>query len=196
VPSIDLALPGTIPLHIERSYSSSQAEEDVGLGFGWIHSLAWTIEEARRSLRVIEPSANPTKAPRPDMGGAIQLPCGRLRRESWGYSLQRDGLVYALAERQGARWLLSHITDRRGNAIVLHYEEGRLSSVTDSVGRLIRVRRHATGRIAAFEVKNAADQGRWTSFRTYGYDDRGDLIAATDGSGTRRVSRTMASTAW
>ncbi|MGK3994665.1 RHS repeat-associated core domain-containing protein [Sorangium sp. So ce1024] len=181
---VDLALPGTIPLVIRRSYSSALVEEDVGLGFGWTHSLAWQVEERRRGLRVLEPHAAPTELPRKlDPGESVRLPCGVLTRYAWGYALAADGLAYLFAEPRGSRWLLSRIVDRYDNVIELVYEDGRIARVIDSVGRVVRVRRHEDGHIAAFEVKNASAQGRWEARRRYAFDARGDLVAAEDAAG-------------
>ncbi|XXT20476.1 RHS repeat-associated core domain-containing protein [Sorangium sp. So ce429] len=181
---VDLALPGTIPLVIKRSYSSALVEEDVGLGFGWTHSLAWQVEEGRRGLRVLEPHAAATELPRKlEPGESARLPCGALTRYAWGYALAADGLAYLFAEPQGRRWLLSRVVDRHDNLIELSYEDGRLAHVIDSVGRVVRVRRHRDGRIAAFEAKNASAQGRWEARRRYAFDARGDLIAAEDAAG-------------
>ncbi|WP_437760794.1 hypothetical protein [Sorangium sp. So ce1389] len=55
----------------------------LGLGFGWTHALAWTIDERRRSILVIEPGANPTETPRPAEGASVRLPCGKLTRHPW-----------------------------------------------------------------------------------------------------------------
>jgi len=104
-PASDLALPGTIPLIIARSYSTSLIWEDVGLGHGWTHSLAWAIDEARRTLRVREPGANTTIAPKPDEDGSVRLPCGLVRRHAWGYSITAKGLLYTFAEQRDRRWL-------------------------------------------------------------------------------------------
>ncbi|MGK3994430.1 RHS repeat-associated core domain-containing protein [Sorangium sp. So ce1024] len=180
---VDLALPGPIPLVVERSYSSETCDVDLGLGFGWSHSLAWSVEERRRTLRVLEPNAAPTMAEVPEPGHPVALPCGRLTRHAAGYTLEAEGLTYVLGERQEGSWLLSRIVDRYGNEVRLTYEGKRLSHVIDSAGRVVRVRRHPDGRIAAFEVKNASAQGRWTSFRTYRYGERGDLVAAIDAAG-------------
>ncbi|MGK3982502.1 RHS repeat-associated core domain-containing protein [Sorangium sp. So ce136] len=180
---VDLALPGPIPLVVERSYSSETCDVDLGLGFGWSHSLAWSIEERRRTLRVLEPNAAPTTAEVPEPEHPVALPCGRLTRHAAGYTLEADGLLYVLGERQEGSWLLSRIVDRYENEVRLAYEGKRLSHVIDSVGRVVRVRRHPDGRIAGFEVKNASTQGRWTSFRTYRYGERGDLVAAIDATG-------------
>jgi YD repeat-containing protein len=178
-----LRIAGPLPLVVSRSYSTSLIREDIGLGFGWTHSLAWAVDEGRRTVRILEPSANLTRAPRPQSGGSVRLPCGVLTRHAWGYSLAREGLIYLLGERLQGRYLLSEIVDRNGNAIRLAYAEGRLVSVLDSVGRVVRVRRHADGHVAAFEVNDASAQGRLVSFRSYEYDARGDLVAAVNPDG-------------
>ncbi|EYF00234.1 DUF6531 domain-containing protein [Chondromyces apiculatus] len=180
---VDLALPGMIPLVIARSYSSSSRETDIGLGFGWTHSLAWALEERRRTLYIHQPAASTTETARLEAGNSAVLPCGRLMRHAWGYTIDADGVTRVFSHRHRGTWLLTRIVDANDNRIELLYEGGILTGVLDSVGRLIRLRRGPDGRIAAFEVKNASARGRWTSFRSYVYDERGDLVAATDGEG-------------
>ncbi|KYF55100.1 hypothetical protein BE04_19760 [Sorangium cellulosum] len=53
VPEADVDLPGPLPLEIVRSYGSQARERDIGLGFGWSHSLAWAVELRRRSTVVV-----------------------------------------------------------------------------------------------------------------------------------------------
>ncbi|WP_437896524.1 RHS repeat-associated core domain-containing protein [Sorangium sp. So ce124] len=183
--AVDLALGGMIlPLRIERSYSSETSDVDLGLGFGWSHSLAWAIEERRRTLRVLEPHAAPTEAEIPEPDRPVPMPCGVLRRHEGGYTLEAEGVLLVFGERQESRWLLSRIVDRYDNEIRLSYERGRLSHAIDAVGRMVRARRHADGRIAAFEVKDESPGGGWRAFRTYIYDDRGDLVSARDAAGS------------
>ncbi|WP_437337892.1 RHS repeat-associated core domain-containing protein [Sorangium sp. So ce394] len=181
----DLSLPGPLPLVLERAYSSSAADEDVGLGAGWKHSLAWSIIETRSEIRVIEPFGVPTIVEKPDLGETLPLPCGRLRRLEHGYVLERDDdlYIFRLEDARDRHFRLSRITDANGSAIELLYGDAGLSAVVDSAGRLVRVRRNAVGRIAAFEVKNAKSQGQWVAFRHYVYDDAGNLAAAIDARG-------------
>ncbi|MGK3969997.1 RHS repeat-associated core domain-containing protein [Sorangium sp. So ce118] len=182
--TVDLALGGMIlPLRIERSYSSETNDLDLGLGFGWSHSLAWAIEERRRTLRVVEPHAAPTEAEIPELGRPTPMPCGVLRRHESGYTLEAGGLLLVFGERRERTWLLSRIVDRYDNEIRLSYERGRLSHALDAVGRMVRARRYADGRVAAFEVKDASAGGGWRAFRVYVYDERGDLVAARDAAG-------------
>ncbi|WP_437296340.1 RHS repeat-associated core domain-containing protein [Sorangium sp. So ce426] len=182
--AVDLALGGMIlPLRIERSYSSETSDVDLGLGFGWSHSLAWAIEERRRTLRVLEPHAAPTEAEIPEPGRPVPMPYGVLRRHEGGYTLEAEGVLLVFGERQESMWLLSRIVDRYDNEIRLSYERGRLSHAIDAVGRMVLVRRRADGRIAAFEVNDESPGGGWRAFRTYSYDDRGDLVSARDAVG-------------
>ncbi|KYF54382.1 hypothetical protein BE08_10200 [Sorangium cellulosum] len=54
VPALDLGLPGPLPFVIRRQYSSTARERDVGLGFGWSHSLAWMIVRSRRRVDILQ----------------------------------------------------------------------------------------------------------------------------------------------
>ncbi|MEM6790080.1 MAG: RHS repeat-associated core domain-containing protein [Myxococcota bacterium] len=180
----DLALSGPLPLLIDRSYSSSVADVDLGLGYGWSHSLGWTIVERRRTLRILQPGADATTVQRPQPGEGLRLRAGYLLRLDDGFALDRGENVLIFRERRGKRtYQLSRMVDRNGNAIALRYERGHLAEITDSVGRVIRVRRHQDGHIAAFEVRDDSQGGQWVSFRTYSYDEAGDLVAAIDALG-------------
>jgi RHS repeat-associated protein len=182
----DLSLSGPLPLFLKRSYSTSACEHDVGLGFGWMHSLAWSLFETRRTVRVVDPHGEPTVAPKPAMGEDVRLPCGVLRRYDGGYALDTGDkrvLVFRREDAVEGHHRLTRIFDPNGHAIVLFYGPAGLESILDSAGRTVRVRRGRDGRIAAFEVRNAAQQGSWVSFRSYVYDDEGNLTAALDADG-------------
>jgi RHS repeat-associated protein len=180
---VDLALPGPLPLVVARSYSSATRDLDVGLGPGWTHSLAWLIEERRSTIRVVEPGAAPTVAPRLSPGSSLLLPCGRLTRYPWGYALDQRGITRIFEVRRGRSWLLSRAHDVNHNLIQLTYEGGILRELTDSAGRQILVKRRPDGHITSFEVQSPVDHARSASFRTYEYDERRDLVAAVDAEG-------------
>ncbi|WP_438004689.1 RHS repeat-associated core domain-containing protein [Sorangium sp. So ce321] len=185
----DMALPGAFPLVIERAYSSAQRDRDYGLGHGWNHSLGWrVIELRRRRVRIVTATALACEGRCPDEGETVKLPVGLLTRTRDGYLLEADDGITRVFDDVFAidnEFRLSALVDHNGNQARLFYENGTgpLQFVNDSVGRLLRVRRHSDGRIAAFEVKNASVRGAWTSFRTYEYDERGDLVAARDALG-------------
>jgi RHS repeat-associated protein len=185
----DLVLPGPLPLFIERTYSTSAAEQDVGLGFGWMCSLHHRIHERRRHVRVVDPHGAPTSAPLPGMDESAELPCGTLTRSAGGYTLDaRDGMLRVFSKEHAieGEYVLSRIEDGNGNFIDIKYSGGLMTQVQDSAGRIIRVRRHGSGRIAAFEVKNAPSQGQWWALRRYEYNENGDLVEAIDASGARK----------
>jgi RHS repeat-associated protein len=191
LPVTILALPGPLPLVLERQYSSSAVLRDVGLGFGWTHSLAWRVTTTRRLTQVWT-----------EEGISVDFPLLRAGEEHlgpWGWLLRRDAGGYVLDKDDGRKWLfsgppgedgewrLSAVEDRCGNRIALTYEAGRLTEVRDSVGRRVRLSRGAKGRVGAVEVLNAASQGRWVAFERYEYDEGGRLVTATDAEGYART---------
>jgi RHS repeat-associated protein len=187
LPETDMELGGPLPLSIVRAYSSGARQRDVGLGYGWSHSLAWEIEVSRRSMRVWKWDGTAVEldgiAPNDGLIGPDQWV---LARADSGFVLDpgdRTWLTFKEAVDGGTRYLLSSIEDRHGNRISLRYDQGRLVEILDSVGRVLRVVRTPGGRIAAFEVKNAAAQGCWVGFARYEYDEEGDLVAVTDALG-------------
>ncbi|WP_441286881.1 RHS repeat-associated core domain-containing protein [Sorangium sp. KYC3313] len=184
IPAVDLELPGPLPLSIVRSYTTAAFERDVGLGFGWSHSLAWEIEVRQRILRVWTDDG-PVDLDTMPVGAGVAGPHGWvLAREERGFVLDTgDGRWYVFAEAAGKRFRLTAIKDRYNNEIRLSYREGVLTEITDSVGRIVRVRRAPDGRIGAFEIKNARERGVWVPFAQYSYDAAGDLTSATDADG-------------
>ncbi|MDI3284250.1 RHS repeat-associated core domain-containing protein [Polyangium sp. 15x6] len=185
VPAVDLSLPGPLPLVIERTYRSSAIDRDAGLGFGWSHSLSWEIEVGRRNIAVWTDRGNKVEFDAPGAGDGVLGPSG------WVLVSVGDGFVIDLPdgrslifkERAGNRLRLSSILDGWGNEIALEYERGKLVRVIDSTGRVVRVRPTADGHIAAWEVKNAVEQGVWVPFATFTYGAEGDLERASDAEG-------------
>ncbi|MBW2458195.1 MAG: RHS repeat protein, partial [Deltaproteobacteria bacterium] len=176
-PVVDLKLPGPLPLRWERTYSSSQAKVDVGLGFGWTHSYGWRIEVRRRKVIVHTAEAIRVVFDEVAVGHSLLGPQGwMLHHRRDGYALDTgDGLwrLFSPGEEGDGKWLaLSAVEDRNGNRIALHYQDGRLTEIHDSVGRVVLVASTPDGHIESIKIKNAPDQGKWIHFATYGYDDR------------------------
>jgi RHS repeat-associated protein len=188
LPTLDVRLSGPLPLEIHRSYSSHAASRDVGLGYGWIHSLAWELVVRTREVDVWDDNGTMLRIDRPrDPGDTVVGPKGRqLFRETWGYTLEIGGLrrLFQREGGDGKTYRLGAVEDRNGNRITLRYDpQGHLREIEDSVGRIVRVRLTPDGRIGAFEVKNAPEQGRWVRFAEYRYNESGDLVTVTDGCG-------------
>ncbi|WP_438020292.1 RHS repeat-associated core domain-containing protein [Sorangium sp. So ce315] len=186
VPVVDVHLLGPLPLAIERSYSSAAREVDVGLGFGTTHSLAWEIEERRRTMIVWTGEGTSFELSRIPEGEALLGPEGwLLHRVGDDIALDLPGgtryrFVPVASEGALRRLRLGSIESPQGARITLRYEGRVLSVIVDSAGREIRARTGASGRIEAFEVRTAPSQGRWITLVAYRYDDQGRLVAAVD----------------
>ncbi|WP_437670266.1 RHS repeat-associated core domain-containing protein [Sorangium sp. So ce131] len=182
IPVLDVDLPGPLPLEIARAYYATSAERDVGLGFGWCHSLAWDIEVGRRSITVWSDQGLGLEFDALEEGEGETGPEGMvLLRGARGFVLDTgEGRWLVFEARHGERWLLTAVRDAFDNTISLVYAGGRLAEVHDSAGRVVRVRRDREGRIAAWEIKNAPEQGRWIALGRFAYDERGHLVEARD----------------
>src|SRR5690606_14645001 len=186
VPALDLLLPGPLPLAVERHYSSAIAERDVGLGPGWSHSFAWSIEETRRGLVVVRGSGARFRLPRLDRNEVVEGPRGcTCWRDGDDRLLQAGAIQRRFAPvTPGARHhRLIRISDQHGNTISLDYDGPRLVGITDSVGRRVRVA-WSDGHIQAF-LAPRAPEGPWHAFFRYEYDARGDLTGVVDALGHR-----------
>lgn len=187
VPSVDLALPGYLPLIIERTYNSLAHNRDVGLGFGWSHSLAWEIEARRRSGKVWGPEGTFWEFEVPQAGERVEFDTAVLDRLGDDYVLfdQDEGLSYVFEQDESVteRHRLSEVRNAYGHRIQLRYHVGALVEIEDSVGRTIAVRRALDGRISGFEVMAPEKQSGGWCFRRYRHDERGDLVATSDADG-------------
>jgi RHS repeat-associated protein len=189
LPEVDLPLVGPLPFRLERAYSSFATDRDVGLGFGWSHSLAWSIELRRRTMRIQTPFSGEMVCALPDVGETITVGgLGRLRRSAALVELvdEQQHLIHRFEPQPGkpAQLRLVAVHDRSGNCITLHEDEaGRLVTITDSAGRRATVRRSSRGHIEGYELIMPA--GRRVCHRRLVIDDRGDLVATVDALGRR-----------
>ncbi|WP_437339502.1 RHS repeat-associated core domain-containing protein [Sorangium sp. So ce394] len=189
IPEMDVFLPGFFNLEITRAYSSAQRDEDVGLGFGWRHSLAWTLEETRRGLVLRSGDGGVETLPALDSVGeqASVGPWGILRTEM-GYVVRPGNeFIHYFAKTEPTSFLyrLVAVSYRARGWLRLSYEAGRLTNVMDSAGRSIVFNSTPEGRIRSIAVPDP--NGGSLTFARFEYDARGDLIEAidVDGSSTR-----------
>jgi len=185
LPVTDLELAGPLALAILRAYSSGARDRDIGLGYGWSHSLSWTIETTRSVFRVYKWDGTAV-----DFDAFADGLCG-VGPNGWILSKSGRQFVLLLEDRTQLKfeaisdreYALVSVGDRFGNTIRLVQQDGRLAEIIDSVGRRIRVSRHPDGHISAFEVNNAWAQGTWVSCARYEYDAQGDLVGTLDALG-------------
>lgn len=188
LPSVDLELAGPLALVLTRTYSSAARERDVGLGFGWAFTLGWTIEVRRRTIDVWNGNGTAVTFDHLEPGeSAVGHEGFLLQRDAKGFVVDAgDDLVRTFHEAQedGFLYRLTEVRDANGNTLTLTYEQGRLTEITDAVGRRVRVMASNDGHIEALLVKNAEQQARWVPLARYSYDD-GDLVAAVDADGAQ-----------
>ncbi|WP_433928187.1 RHS repeat-associated core domain-containing protein [Sorangium cellulosum] len=182
LPQSDLYLPGPTDLDLVRVYNSNAAARDVGLGHGWAHALAWSVEVHRKRATVWQPDGKPVEFELPDVSAESLSTAGwRLRRFADRFELRMGDdeflHVFARPEGDGARFRLTCVEDRNSNRVTLHYDErGALTQIIDTAGRVIRARATREGRIASLEVKDSTG-GSWLWYASYEYDANGDLVA-------------------
>ncbi|WP_437804434.1 RHS repeat-associated core domain-containing protein [Sorangium sp. So ce693] len=184
-PETDLFLPGFFNLDITRAYSSARRDEDVGLGFGWRHSLAWTLEETRRGLVLRSGDGGVETLPALDGTGeqASVGPWGILRTEM-GYAVRPGNEFihhFAKTEPTSAVYRLVAVNYRARGWLRLNYEAGRLVCVMDSAGRTIVFHSTQEGRIRSIAVPDP--NGDSLIFARFDYNAHGDLIEAIDADG-------------
>ena len=187
--AVDFELPGPIPIVFERMYDSRDRYEGP-LGPAWHHPLDVSVHEetkrgtVRIKVRLPDGRESPHDALGPGESAWDPIDRYTLLRTKKGYRLTFwNGLAYHFARVPGAHVThpLVKITDRCENAVDLCYQDGRLVSAMDSVGRRLRFQ-YTGGRLAAVRLMKA-NAGEWVDLVRYGYDREGRLAAAYDPAG-------------
>ncbi|MDX2087889.1 MAG: DUF6531 domain-containing protein [Kofleriaceae bacterium] len=196
--AVDAELPGPLPFVFERNYFSSWAHRDGVLGPGWSHSYDQAVwvengvvvyrngegqeivfdferdpQKIERGLETFDPFSRNTLV-RTKQGWRIESPEGMVHHFS--------NVNEADAASHVAR--LTRITTRDLDvAIQLAYDEqGRLATLTDAAGRLIRLA-YEGGRLAAVLLPDPGQANAWAPYVTYRYAQDGTLTAAVDAAG-------------
>jgi RHS repeat-associated protein len=194
----DFVLPGPLPIEWRRFYNSHDARADMPLGRGW--GLPYTVD-----LRLVHaPDGTPGLVFSDHQGRPIDLPLlepgHALFNTAEGFTLARmpgghleitttDLLRYqfgAPPTMPGNHTLkLLRLVDRNGNWLRFRYDtSGRLAIITDTLGRVLRLRYEHGHQVSAIDLETpAADEaaGRLVSYR---YDGNGQLAQVTDRLGT------------
>ncbi|APR75128.1 Rhs family protein [Minicystis rosea] len=185
--AVDFELPGPIPIVFERNYDSRDRYEGP-LGPAWHHPLDVSVHETHEFqpvLKVRLPDGRESPHDALGVGESVWDPIDRytLLRTKKGYRLTFwDGLSYHLEPVEDAHVThpLVKITDRCNNVVELHYCDGRLAQVIDSVGRELEFETRG-GRLRTVRLK-LRDGGR-LDLVLYAYDVEGRLAAAYDPAG-------------
>lgn len=172
----DLALPGRgLGFAFVRTYNSLDSGSGA-LGLGWRHayesrlvlnpdgSARFHAEDGAQMLFTSNGQGGFTKPP-----GVLS----RLAPIAGGYELTRRDQVRYRFDSTG--WLTAML-DRNGNQLSLTYANGKLSQISDTVGRVISLSYDVNGRLETLA-------GSPTRTVTYGYDAAGWLSSVTDARG-------------
>lgn len=186
VPHRDLFLPGPFCLDILRSYSSALRKEDFGLGFGWMNSLTWRLEEHRDHTVVFSGDGKRTVMPKIERDGDETSSAGwALRKSKNGFTLRPGSEFIHWFRRRAPKsdsYDLVAITYRNRGTVQLDYEDGILVRIIDSAGRVIVFTNDDRGRISSIHVP--APDGATITFARYAYDNAGNLVGFADAEGS------------
>jgi RHS repeat-associated protein len=186
LPKTDLFLPGFFNLQIDRSYSSFNRKHDVGVGWGWTHSLAWALEEKRGSVEVRSGLGQRVEFPKLDAPGT------EAGIEGWGLMRLADGYVlrpgneflhfFSAHPTRAGHYLLDTIKFRNRGVIRLEYDaRGALVRIVDTAGRTIQMAVDGSGRITS--ITAPSPRGGAITFARFAYDPGGHLVEAVDADG-------------
>ncbi|MCT8946722.1 RHS repeat protein [Pseudomonas iridis] len=126
----DGVLDGLLPFEFTRLYRTSAAEIDVGLGFGWSHSLAHRLEFDGDGVVWVDHENRRTRFPLP----SVERPAihNSLSRAAIFLGDEPEELILALAG-DAARFY--------------HFRAGRLTAVSDAYGNRLRIVRDRQDRV-------------------------------------------------
>ncbi|VVM56947.1 RHS repeat-associated core domain-containing protein [Pseudomonas fluorescens] len=126
----DAVLDGVLPFEFTRLYRSSAAEIDVGLGFGWSHSLTHRLVFEGDFVVWVDHENRRTRFPLPN----IERPAihNSLSRTAIFLGDEPEELILALAG-DAARFY--------------HFRAGRLTAISDAYGNRLTVQRDRSDRV-------------------------------------------------
>ncbi|WP_460137712.1 RHS repeat-associated core domain-containing protein [Pseudomonas sp. S1_E04] len=192
----DGTLDGILPFEWTRLYRTSAVELDVGLGFGWSHSLAQRLVVSGNSVVWTDHENRSTEFPLPS--AARPAITNSLAEAAIYLGTSPDELVLAQASRfyHFRDGVLFSISDAYDNRLRISRDfSGRIERLDNGVGRSLCLRYEA-GRIVAVDYQVQRAEGReeyaWITEQnvvSYAYDDAGRLVGATNAVGEREVYR-------
>ncbi|WP_458376814.1 RHS repeat-associated core domain-containing protein [Pseudomonas pergaminensis] len=192
----DGALDGILPFEWTRLYRTSAVEMDCGLGFGWSHSLAHRLSVSGDSVVWTDHENRSTTLPLPTVSRPAIT--NSLAEAAIYLGSLPDELVLAQASRfyHFRDGVLTAISDAYDNRLRIARDFlGRIERLDNGVGRSLLLR-YASGRIVAvdYQIQRIVDEGPyvWVTEQTvvsYGYDNLGRLVSATNSVGESEVYR-------
>ncbi|WP_426205102.1 RHS repeat-associated core domain-containing protein [Pseudomonas sp. TWP3-1] len=184
----DGSLDGLLPFEFTRLYRNSAAEIDVGLGFGWSHSLAHRLEIDGDAVVWVDHENRRTRFPLPSVARpAIH---NSLSRAAIFLGDEPEELILALAG-ETARFYhfragrLTAISDAYDNRLLVSRDrQDRIQRLDNGAGRCLFLRYERTHLVAVdYQVLREAVWRSQQTLVSYRYDARQRLIEATNAVG-------------
>jgi RHS repeat-associated protein len=181
----DFVLPGILPLHFQRSYSSTSPQEGP-LGYGWNHNLALSARLSGNELtlpycegKIVRQSLPPPGESVVDDGSGLMLAWDK--RELTVAEANQNKLVFSLADGRG---LLLRKEDPCGNAVRFTYDaRGRLEEIRDTAERHIAFEHDARSRLKVIRLRPGVRATEQPALCSFEYSSEGDLVAVADRAG-------------
>ncbi|WP_426234891.1 RHS repeat-associated core domain-containing protein [Pseudomonas sp. TWP3-2] len=184
----DGSLDGLLPFEFTRLYRNSAAEIDVGLGFGWSHSLAHRLEIEGDGVVWVDHENRRTRFPLPSVARpAIH---NSLSRAAIFLGDEPEELIVAPAG-ETARFYhfrngrLTAVSDAYDNRLLVSRDrQDRIQRLDNGAGRSLFLRYDRTHLVAVdYQVLREAVWRSQQTLVSYRYDARQRLIEATNAVG-------------
>ncbi|XHF32748.1 DUF6531 domain-containing protein [Pseudomonas chlororaphis] len=184
----DGVLDGLLPFEFSRLYRSSAAEIDVGLGFGWSHSLAHRLEVDGDGVVWVDHENRWTRFPLP----SVERPAihNSLSRAAIFLGDEPEELIVALAG-EAARFYhfragrLTAVSDAYGNRLTVHRDlSDRIQRLDNGAGRSLLLRYERAHLVAVdYQVFRGSVWRTEQTLASYRFDARHRLIEASNAVG-------------
>lgn len=194
--SLDMMLPGRMPLSLSRSYSSAASSYIGTMGIGWSHNFNSSISIDRCGRVMISGGAGGGMRFQPQSDGTLKPFKGYhgtliAKTDSRSFDFySKDGTQYHYTNYgwQGIspQWNLEYIQDTNGNSIRLAYDpkprkSAKLVSAVDSVGRIFTFK-YEEKPFKVFVVGVTAPDGTSSALYT---DELKEVITSIEGPGLK-----------
>ncbi|WP_336355914.1 RHS repeat-associated core domain-containing protein [Pseudomonas granadensis] len=184
----DAVLDGVLPFEFSRLYRSSAVEIDIGLGFGWSHSLAHRLEFCADEVVWVDHENRRTRFPLPSATRpAIH---NSLSRAAIFLGDEPEELILALAG-EAARFYhfragrLTAISDVYGNRLSVHHDRAdRVQRLDNGAGRSLLLRYDRAQLVSVdYQVFRESAWHTEQTLVSYRFDAYQNLIEATNAVG-------------
>jgi YD repeat-containing protein len=148
----DLAIDGPFPVVFRRYYASMLAREGLAsghLGPNWLGTYDWSLSVVGSNATLVTNRGAAIRFTQGPVGAwdlvsptYAKFKLDVLAGGTWRVTNPLDRRLYFF---DGTSWLLTQIVDEHGNALSLSYTGGRLTQVSDGLGRALQFGYDPTG---------------------------------------------------